>query len=130
MPKVQESIHDVLIHPLEKILFHAGKGIATAQLELDKNSIATQIFIDNDNDLSQLGIQATWYHFPETALELKMSLSMHELAKKKEGKSISKYRMYGAPMNANYKNSFNYDVAGASLIRAKIVSIPPPTEVE
>jgi hypothetical protein len=76
-----------------------------------------------------LGIQAPWYHFPETTLELRMSLSMHQVVRKKAGKDIAIYKIYAAPMNAAYKNSFNYDVAGTSCITAKIVSIPPPTEV-
>ena len=125
MTNAEKVIEDVLIDPLEKILFHVGRGIVTAQMELDKNSLATQILIDNDKDLSKFGVQAPWYHFAETNLELKMALSMHEIVEKKAGKSINKYRIYGAPMNANYSNSFNYDVAGVSIIKAKIVSIPP-----
>lgn len=131
MPVLEKIIEDVLMDPLEKILFHTGRGIATAQMELDKNSLATQILLENDEDLSQFGIRATWYHFPETTIEIKMSLSMHEVVEKKEGKlPIRKYKIYGAPMNANYRSSFNYDAAGASLIKAKIVTVPPPAEAK
>jgi len=129
MPDPQKVIKDILLDPLEKVLFHAGRGIASAQMELDKNSLATQVLIDNDEDLSRLGIRAPWYHFPETNLELRMALSIHEFVQKKQGKDIATYKIYAAPMNAAYKNSFNYDVAGTSLIRAKIVSIPPPMDV-
>ena len=48
---------------------------------------------------------------------------------KLDKKDIAIYKIYAAPMNAAYKNSFNYDVAGTSLIRVKIVSIPPPMDV-
>lgn len=129
MPDTETLIKDVLMDPIEKILFHTGKGIASAQLELDKNSMATQVLIDNDEDLSNMGLRATWHHFAETNLEIKMSLSMHQVVYKKAEKSIARYKIYAAPMNARYKNSFNYDVYGASTVNAKVVSVPPPKEV-
>lgn len=131
MPEVEEIIQDVLLDPLEKILFHVGKGIATAQMELDKNSLATQTLLDNDELLSQLGIQATWYHFPETTLELRMSLSMQWEEEKKEGKPVAWKRvLYAAPLNATYKNLFDYEVAGTSMVKTRIVSVPPATIIE
>lgn len=123
MPKIEE----VLIEPLEDVLLHVGRGIAQSQLELDKNSLATQVLIDNNKDLSESGIKATWYHFPEVIAELKMTLSLHGIVEKKEEKVQSvKLKIFSAPINASYKNTFDYDVAGASMIKAKIVSVPPP----
>ncbi|HEC98765.1 MAG TPA: hypothetical protein ENN18_00040 [Proteobacteria bacterium] len=129
MPEDQEIIKDVLIEPLEDILLHVGRGIAQSQLELDKNSLATQILIDNNKDLREAGIKATWYHLPEVNAELKMSLSLHGIVEKKEEKvQAVRLKIFSAPINATYKNAFDYDVTGASTIRAKIVSIPPPIE--
>jgi hypothetical protein len=45
---------EVLIEPLSKFLASTGKAVAEAQLELDKNSINTQIFIENQEVLFQL----------------------------------------------------------------------------
>lgn len=127
MPEMEE----VLIEPLEDVLLHVGRGIGQSQLELDKNSLATQILIDNSKDLSEAGIKATWYHFPEINAELKMNLSLHGIVEKKEEKVQSvKLKIFSAPMNASYKNNFDYDVAGASLIKARIVSVPSPIEVK
>jgi len=131
MPEINEFMEDVLIEPLEDILFHVGRGIAQSQLELDKNSLATQILIDNNKDLSEAGIKATWYHFPEVNAELKMNLSLHGVVEKKGEKVQSvKLKIFSAPMNASYKNTFDYDVAGASTIKVKIVSVPPSIEVK
>lgn len=130
-------IEEVLIDPLDKVLFSVGKGLAEAQKALDENSIATQILIDNDEKLSEWGIRATWYHFPEVDLELKMSLSMNRKVKARidpATKKISKVtqlkpiKILAAPLNASYKNNFDYDFSGASTIKAKIVSIPAPIE--
>lgn len=131
MPDINQTIEDVLVNQIDDFLFLAGRGIALAQMELDKNSLATQVMIDNDEILGQYGLQATWYHFPETTLELRMNLSVRWEEVKREGKpSVWNRVLYVAPMNASYKNLFNYEADGSSLVRTKIVSVPPATIVE
>lgn len=131
MSEIQTIVEDVLVEPLEDILLHVSRGIAQSQLELDKNSLATQIMIDNNKDLSEYGIKATWYHFPEVDLELKMALSLHGISETENGSvKAMKLKIFSAPINAAYKNTFDYDVTGTSTIKAKIVSIPPPLEVK
>ncbi len=134
---IKTIITEVLINPLDKLLIQVGKGLAEAQKSLDDNSIATQILIDNDKKLSEWGIRATWYHFPEVYLELKMALTMSRKVnvqidpvtnKIKKITQLKPIKLLSAPLNASYKNQFNYDVSGASTIKAKIVSIPPPIE--
>ena len=123
---VPSKIDDVLISPLERVLARIGQGIADAQRTLDLNSIATQTEIDNDPGLRESGLEATWYHMPETEVELKLALNFRREDKIKGNKFISrKFRMYGAPLNAAYQNAFKTDVSGSSQIKFKIVSIPP-----
>lgn len=124
----REWIETILVEPLEDVLFSLAKGISQAQRRLDENSIATQILIDNDPELSKYGLEAPWYHFPETNLELKMALSLQGERKERqvEGKKVqfTRLRMRAAPLNASYVKTFDYDVSGACTVRAKIVSIP------
>ena len=120
------KIDDVLISPLERVIARIGQSIADAQRTLDLNSIATQTQIENDPALRESGLEATWYHMPETEVELKLALNFHREDKIKGNKFISrKFRMYGAPLNAAYQNVFKTDVSGSSQIKFKIVSIPP-----
>jgi hypothetical protein len=77
--------------------------------------------------LKEYGLEATWYHMPEVNVELKMNLTMRAEDTVKNGKvALRKLRMYAAPFNASYQNTFRADVAGTSQVRARIVSIPPP----
>lgn len=120
-------ISEVLIDPLSKIITEVGMSISKTQMAMDRNSIDTQITIENDKILSQYDIQATWHHIPEVELELKMAL---EIKYKEEKDSNGKVRGYlpilrAAPLNASYINTHEYDVNGASVIKAKFVSIPP-----
>jgi len=123
-------VEDLLVSPLEEIIARIGQGIAEAQRDLDLNSVALQIMIENDPALKERGLEATWYHMPETEVEIKMALTFKREDTHKNGRLIlRKHRMYGAPMNAAYKNTFNADVSGSSKLRLKIVSIPPPSRI-
>jgi hypothetical protein len=126
MPDVEQAIETVLLDPMESILFHVGRGIAAAQMELDKNSMATQIMIDNDETLSSSGIEATWYHFPETTLELRMVLCMNWEEQKRPGRpTVWKQVLLASPYNASYKSRNEFEAHGTSVIKARIVSLPP-----
>ncbi|WP_457627755.1 hypothetical protein [Persephonella sp.] len=115
-------IEEVLATPIEKVLFNLGKGISAVQMELDRNSLATQIMIENTPELKGKGLEATWYQIPEVDFELK--ISMHIVEKKKG--NIREKSIFISPMNASYKNSLNYEVAGSSVLRLRIVPVPPP----
>ena len=131
MPGADPLTQDFWLESLEMVLFRVGRGIATAQLELDRNSLATQVLLDNDEYLSQFGLEATWYHFPETTVELRLSLSMHWEEEKRATKpSVWKPTLFAAPLNASYQNQFNFDASAASVVKTRIVSIPPATTIE
>ena len=129
--EVGEAITEVLIEPLAEILKYVGRAIADTQRALDRNSIATETELADRREELGYDLHATWYHLPETNIELKLSLSMHWEEEKKEGKPVVWKRILStAPLNASYKNLFDYDAAGASVLKAKIVSIPPASMIE
>ena len=131
MPESDQLNMDIMAESLGDVLLHVGRGIAEAQVALDRNSLATQVLIDNDETLSQTGIEATWYHFPETTIELKVSLSMHWEKEKRPGRPpVWRKVLYAAPQNASYRNLFRYDAASTSVVRTRIVSVPPATTIE
>jgi len=120
-------IEEVLVSPLEKIISRIGQGVAEAQQALDLNSMAMQTMIENEPALKEKGLEATWYHMPETEVKLKLALNFKRVDTLKNKKLVvRKHRMFGSPMNASYKNTFNGDFSGSSQIKFKIVSIPPP----
>jgi hypothetical protein len=131
--EIEPIISEVLIKPLAEILEHVGLAIAETQQALDRNSIATETELTDKREELGYDLHATWYHLPETEIEIKMSLSMYWEEEKKEGKPVVWKPVFSAaPHNASYQNLFDYDVAGTSVLKTKIVSIPPasalPTE--
>ncbi len=124
-------ISEVLVNPLSSIITEVGKSISETQQAMDRNSIDTQLAIDNDEILSQYDIQATWHHIPEVELELKMALTM-KYKEEKDSKGVVRgyrFKLHAAPLNASYKNYHEYDVKGASTVKAKFVSIPPSSQI-
>lgn len=132
MPSISsENIEEVLVSPLSTILAEMGKSIARTQRALDRNSIDTQIELSSDEVLKEYNLEATWYHIPEVDIELKMALSMaYEEEKDSKGR-IRGYKriLNAAPLNASYKSLNSYDVEGSSVLKAKIVSVPPSYRV-
>ena len=124
-----------MIEPLGDILKYVGRAIAETQQALDRNSIATETELADKREELGYDLHATWYHLPETTLELKMSLSIQWEEEKKKGRAgkgygVWKRTLHAAPLNASYKNLFNYEVAGTSMLKTKIVSIPPASIIE
>jgi hypothetical protein len=120
-------VSEALIKPLGDVLMHIGRSVAEAQRELDRNSADTQIFIENDQVLSQYDLRATWYHMPEIDLDLKISLSLHEEIDLDTKVSVP--QLFGATLDASYAKKYDYEVEGSSQIKVKIVSIPPPSSM-
>lgn len=120
-------ISDVLVNPLSRVIKEVGISISETQEAMDRNSIDTQLAIENDEIMSQYDIQATWYHIPEVELELKVALTMKYEEEKDSKGTLRGYRpvLHAAPLNASYKNLHEYDVEGSSIVKAKFVSIPP-----
>lgn len=119
----KQRVADLLSAPMEAVIAALGVGISRAQRELDRNAIATQREIDEDPILAGLGLQATWYQMPRVELELTMAIAME--GKADDSKSRL-YQLHIQPVNATYKNQFNYDVSAASKMKLTIVPVPPP----
>lgn len=120
------EIQETLIRPLGEVLARVGEGIAEAQAAMDRTSLATQTMIENDPALRESGLQATWYALPEVTVELKMSITIRTESKTQDGKVVQRrHSLWAAPFNATTANSTTSDVQGQSVLRARIVAIPP-----
>jgi hypothetical protein len=116
--------------PMEQLIIALGQGLATAQNDLDRNSIQTQEAIDADPILSQYGLQATWYQFPTVTLQLKMSLSIAEEQTSTTSGGTSplprRIRLVAQPLSASFQKQFDFDAQAATEINLTIVPVPPP----
>ena len=87
------------------------------------------------------GFQPSFYQFVETIIEVKMTIKFTEdttYIEEKKGKTTSlgffslfrRICITTTPMNSTYTNSFNYNVEGHSLLRTRLVPLPPNTFIQ
>jgi uncharacterized protein YjdB len=93
--------------------------------------------------LLELGFTPTFYQFVDTIIEVKISISMHSEdsrsssskqtetgASVKLGWGKAKTKVSTTSVSASYAAKNSYSAEGASLIRTKLVPIPPPAILE
>jgi hypothetical protein len=93
--------------------------------------------------LLELGFTPTFYQFVDTIIEVKISISMSSQdsrstssketsvsASVKMGWGKAKTKVNTSSVSASYASKNSYSAEGASLIRTKLVPIPPPAILE
>jgi hypothetical protein len=128
-PRSLTDISETMAAPLGDLIAAVGRGLAAAQQDLDLATMATIKALVNGQDdnleiMRQLGWQPTWYRIPELSAELTLSLSV-SATETTSGQGPGAVRLYASPMDASYTNRFDYDLQAASVIKFKIVPVPP-----
>lgn len=93
--------------------------------------------------LLELGFTPTFYQFVDTVIELKMSIAMSTETKSEFKKSTfsAKASGYAVPfavggsvsstsVSASFAAKYQYSAEGSSLMRTKLVPVPPPAVLE
>jgi hypothetical protein len=124
------NVSETMAAPLGDLIAAVGRGLAEAQQGLDQKTIETlrALYDGRDDTLNlmrQLGWQPTWYRIPELSAEITLSLTIAGTAAGAPGR-IS---LYVSPLDASYTNRYDYRLEAASVIRFKIVPVPPSSEM-
>jgi hypothetical protein len=131
--------------PFDEMIASMGTGIAEAQRKLDEISFEItkmmsgteakyRIRLSDSADarsysLLELGFAPTFYQFVDTVLEVKVAFSMSSETSN-SGSEGGKYQAKSTPVDATYSNRFQYPVEGSSVMRTKLVTVPPPGLLE
>lgn len=121
-----------LAAPLGDLIAAVGRGLADAQKALDQGTIDTlkTLYSGEDanmNVLRRMGYQPTWYRIPELEAEITASLSVSRSGKT-QGMAPGSLQMYLSPVDAMYSNSYDYKLDAASVIKFKVVAVPPSAQ--
>jgi hypothetical protein len=97
----------------------------------------------NSYSLLELGFTPTFYQFVDTVIELKMSISMTRTTESKLSRSSTTARAAGfavpfaaggsvsaSSVSASFSSKYQYSAEGSSLMRTKLVPVPPPAVLE
>jgi hypothetical protein len=129
-PRSPADISETMAAPLGDLI---GRGLASAQQSLDLGTIETlkALYRGDDADLEimrQLGWQPTWYRIPELSAELTLSLSV-SATETGSGQGPGAIQLHASTMDASYTNRYDYDLQAASVVKFKIVAVPPAVEL-
>lgn len=143
MPNVGQEL---LNSPFPEMVKKLALAISDGQTALDRNSTEVAAFMaktkinlpsisDPDNDSSNkdfpliaLGFFPQFYQFQESLIEVKMAISMATSTDLSVGASFKAgWGPFSASVNASYSQKYSYNVEGSSLLRVRMVPVPPPT---
>lgn len=150
---------DLLDTPFPQMVFRLAKAIADGQRELDKSSMVSALELfdpKNSREITleiletitgpptkidavmvnakllpiQMGFMPTFYQFQESIIEVKIAISMKQSTEfgLEAGGSVG-WGPFSAHVNATYSQKFSYSVDGSSLLRTKLVPVPPPSRL-
>lgn len=118
--------------------------------EKDESKRKKTALIDFDGEklsLLELGFTPTFYQFTETTIEIKMTISMTMSAEQAEAnrsmsmdasaeagfsgmKAKSGMQMNISTMSANFSSKYSISAEGTSMVRTKLMPVPPPALLE
>lgn len=118
--------------------------------ETDENGVESEVdtrvyFGKNDQgeaeklSMIELGFTPTFYQFVDNLIELKMAITIKSESaseRKTKGKETrfrwnrSGISISTTPVDATYSSKYSYSSEGSSLLRTKLVPVPPPSILE
>jgi len=98
---------------------------------------------DMEYSLLELGFTPTFYQFVDTVIELKLSISMKTESQREHKRKSSTVKAGGfafpfvaggsisaSSVSASYSSKYQYSAEGSSIMRTKLIPIPPPVVLE
>lgn len=146
--------------PFARILGGVGVAIAEAQLQMDlvgmkiarmmsgipetagESTKDTKVaFGTAKYSLMELGFTPTFYQFVDTVVEVKVSITITSSRSEQESSGSFDFHgkakvlkgeldLKGSSVNAQYASKYDYRAEASSMVRTKIVPIPPPAILE
>ncbi len=86
-------------------------------------------------NMLELGFTPTFYQFTDTIIEVKISISFSSESKSTYKRTSARAgvgwgSVSASSVSASYSSKYSYHAEGSSLIRTKLVPIPPPSVLE
>ena len=152
MSDFRQLAQDIGSAPLGDLIAAIGRGVAEAQAALDAGSLEQTLKLYDESDdlvqtLRELGYRPTFYTIPEIEGELKLSLTVAgqlptrstapepdvpitPSARSSLARVAPRPRVYAAPVDGRYQNSFSFTGEVSATVKFKVVAVPPPSEAE
>ncbi len=128
--------------PLPKLILGLSAALADAQNALTMKGLETFIAMaDPENgvvipgdsfkrSLIELGLAPTFLHITEATISARVAFTMAESHSLSAGISGGgTIKVFTASLNAGYAGKFSFETEFTSEVKARIVSVPPPSQL-
>jgi hypothetical protein len=136
--------------PIGELIQRVASSIAEAQLKLDQIGVRVASLLSDarvtfnradgrpvEKSLLELGFLPTFYAFTETDIEIKLTIQLKVDEEFKISgsatagngagvESAKRVVPFGATISADYHRKYGFDMTGSSMVKTKLVSVPPP----
>lgn len=152
MTDIGKLTRDIAAAPLGDLIASVGRGVAEAQAALDAGSMEQTLALQEAGDditrlMRETGYRPTFYAIPETTGELSVALTvtgregappaikagglpaLPRLAGL-AGRSLASTRVYAAPIDGSYRNSYGFTGNVGAKVTFRIVAVPPPSAAD
>jgi|SoiMethySBSTD1v2_1073268.scaffolds.fasta_scaffold11145_9 hypothetical protein len=137
--------------PIGELIQRVASSIAEAQLKLDQIGVRVASLLSDarvtfnkadgrpvEKSLLELGFLPTFYAFTETDIEIKLTIQLKvdeefkisgsATAGNGAGVEAAKRVVpFGATISADYHRKYGFDMSGSSMVKTKLLSVPPPS---
>ncbi|ASJ71979.1 hypothetical protein [Granulosicoccus antarcticus] len=141
---IAEAQYELDLVGVEIAQMMAGEEVVPDPDDPEKKIAVTVDFGDQKGlSLLELGFTPSFYQFVDTVIEVKVSINMtssQEFKTASSTKSVSAGGVFfgfggtakatATSVSASYASKYSYSAEGSSLIRTKLVPVPPPTVLE
>jgi len=127
--------------PVTELIRKLGLAVAHAQLELTKIGVeigellaSAQVTFPDENgqsvtrSLLELGFLPSFYEIGETEIDVALTLGLAAHGEDGDANSADETELFGVVLSPAYHRKYDFDAAGASRLRARLVNVPPPAE--
>ncbi len=130
--------------PVAKLIEMTAKAIANAQYELDASAVRAATLMSETRidfrdaegavtprSLLELGFIPTFYHFSETEMEFKVTITTKvesgiELGVEAGGSFENQAVMFAATVSFDLHHKYGFEMTATSTVRTKMVAVPAP----
>ncbi len=140
--------------PIGELIQRVASSIAEAQLKLDQIGVRVATLLSEakvtfnkadgtpvEKSLLELGFLPTFYAFTETEIEIKLTIQLKvdedftikgsatagSTATGEGVEAAKRIVPFGITISADYHRKYGFDMTGSSLVKTKLLSVPPPS---
>jgi hypothetical protein len=121
-----------IIEPDERVVEVEGRPIRVTGARIRPSGVHSMPMT-----MVQAGLLPTFYQFSQASIEVKLTITLREVGESEEEiqtvgpgfLGLGRSKAFASSVDYRHQNKYSYSATGASVLRATMVPVPPPSRV-